>query len=134
LNYINHVDDAQISVDAAKLQQVMSNLLSNAIKFSPVGAEVCVGTGWHDGNIRITVSDQGPGISPDFHGRIFQKFAQADSSDSRKQGGTGLGLAITRELVENMHGTVSFESEQGQGARFFVDLPARSMSDASVGR
>ena len=131
LNYINHVDDAQISVDAAKLQQVMSNLLSNAIKFSPVGSEVCVSTGWHDGNVRITVSDQGPGISPDFHGRIFQKFAQADSSDTRKQGGTGLGLAITRELVENMHGTVSFES--GQGARFFVDLPARSMSDASVG-
>ncbi|GGC97713.1 PAS domain S-box protein [Halopseudomonas salina] len=132
LNFINHVDQAQVNADASRLQQVMSNLLSNAIKFSRRGSEVSVSTDWHDTHIRITVSDQGSGIASEFHDRVFQKFAQADSSDTRKQGGTGLGLAITRELVESMHGNVSFESEKGKGARFFVDLPARNLSDRNV--
>lgn len=110
-------------VDAARLQQVMANLLSNAIKFSPVDAEVLVTVTRDGGWIRIGVADKGPGIPPEFRERIFQKFSQADGSDSRKKGGTGLGLAITRELVGKMDGTVYFHTEVGQGTQFFVELP-----------
>lgn len=110
-------------VDAARLQQVMANLLSNAIKFSPADGEVLVTVTRDGGWIRIGVADNGPGIPPEFRERIFQKFSQADGSDSRQKGGTGLGLAITRELVEKMDGTVSFHTEVGQGTQFFVELP-----------
>jgi signal transduction histidine kinase len=72
---------------------------------------------------RITVADHGTGIPEDFRGKIFQKFWQADSSDTRKQGGTGLGLAITKAIVEHHGGSISFESEVGRGTRFHVDLP-----------
>jgi two-component system, OmpR family, sensor histidine kinase VicK len=83
---------------------VLSNLLSNAVKFSPRGGEVVVAASAAARTVRIEVRDRGPGIDPEFHPQIFQKFAQADASDTRRRGGTGLGLAITRELVEQMHG------------------------------
>ncbi|MEH6669253.1 PAS domain S-box protein [Halopseudomonas sp.] len=123
LSHDDLTEGAQVSVDASRLQQIMANLLSNAIKFSPTGGQVTVTSQWHGEGIRICVADQGPGIAPEFHDRIFQKFSQADSSDARQRGGTGLGLAITRELVHNMNGEVGFESRPGEGARFFVDLP-----------
>lgn len=127
LRYTDHCEGSEVRVDAARLQQVMANLLSNAIKFSPAGAEVVVSSERHFEGVRMTVSDQGPGIAAEFHERIFQKFSQADSSDARQKGGTGLGLAITRELVENMGGTVTFASEPDKGTQFFVDLPARKL-------
>ncbi|MBL4609318.1 MAG: hypothetical protein JKY58_01455 [Pseudomonas sp.] len=126
LHYEDLTEGAQVSVDSSRLQQIMANLLSNAIKFSPTGGQVTVTSQWHGGAIRICVADQGPGIAPEFHERIFQKFSQADSSATRQRGGTGLGLAITRELVQNMGGCISFASTLGMGARFFVDLPSRA--------
>jgi DNA-binding response OmpR family regulator len=71
----------------------------------------------------VEVNDHGQGIPADFQHRIFQKFSQADASDTRQKGGTGLGLAISRELIERMGGRMGFESEEGQGARFFFELP-----------
>lgn len=130
LNYIDRTPDAQTLVDSARLQQIMANLLSNAIKFSPSGGEVTVVSEPQGEGLRISVTDHGPGISTEFQDRIFQKFSQADSSDARQRGGTGLGLAITRELVQNMGGTVWFESEPGKGARFFVDLPHARFSSS----
>ena len=65
----------------------------------------------------------GVGIDPKFHPRIFQKFSQADSSDTRNQGGTGLGLAISRELIERMDGSIDFTSAVGQGSTFYFELP-----------
>ena len=126
LHYEDLTEGAQVSVDSSRLQQIMANLLSNAIKFSPTGGQVTVTSQWHGEGIRICVADQGPGIAPEFHDRIFQKFSQADSSATRQRGGTGLGLAITRELVQNMGGCISFASTLGMGARFFVDLPSRA--------
>lgn len=116
-------NDALVTVDAMRLQQVMSNLLSNAAKFSPANTQVEVRVEPIADRIRVSVIDHGPGIPAAFHERIFQKFSQADASSTRKQGGTGLGLAITRELVERMRGSINFFSEEGHGACFFFELP-----------
>jgi signal transduction histidine kinase len=72
--------------------------------------------------VRISVSDRGPGIPESFRDAIFEKFSQADASDTRTRGGTGLGLAISKVLVERMGGTIGYESTEGHGATFFVDL------------
>ncbi|EXF42655.1 PAS/PAC sensor signal transduction histidine kinase [Pseudomonas sp. BAY1663] len=117
------VADLQIVADDDRLQQVLANFISNAVKFSPVGGVVALSAERRGDWARISVRDQGPGIAQAFHARIFQKFSQADSSDTRHKGGTGLGLAISKELVEHMHGRIGFESEPGHGACFWCELP-----------
>lgn len=134
LNLSERADAVQVRVDAERLQQVIVNFLSNAAKFSPPGAQVDIRVGCSEGAARIEVIDQGSGIPEAFHARIFQKFSQADSSDTRQKGGTGLGLAICKELIERMNGLIGFESTPGQGSRFHVQLPviqvaARQASD-----
>ena len=114
---------AEVRIDASRLTQVLSNFLSNAIKFSPANERVDVAARLHEGDLRIEVRDRGPGVPAEFRDRIFQKFSQADSSDTRKLGGTGLGLAISKELVERMGGKIGFESEKGAGALFFCTFP-----------
>ncbi|QCB44682.1 response regulator [Hydrogenophaga sp. PAMC20947] len=117
------LNGVSVEVDAQRLQQVMANLLSNAAKFSPANAVVTVEVGMHQGRVRVSVHDKGEGVPAEFQTRIFQKFSQADASDTRQKGGTGLGLAITRELVERMDGEVGFYSDTGQGACFYFELP-----------
>lgn len=114
---------AQVKVDSDRLAQVLANLLSNAAKFSPKDAEVTAAVSRHEGGFRISVSDCGPGIPAEFKSRIFQKFSQADSSDTRQKGGTGLGLNITKAIVEHMGGRIGFASRPGAGTTFYVDLP-----------
>lgn len=116
-------DTLQVMVDEQRFLQVMSNLLSNAAKFSPPGNRVDIRTAAEDGNVRISVVDYGSGIPLEFQHRLFQKFSQADASDSRQKGGTGLGLAITKELLENMNGKISVESQPGLGSCFTISLP-----------
>ncbi len=109
---------ARVRVDADRMMQVMTNLLSNAAKFSPPGETVIVGACRHDTGVRVEITDRGPGVPPEFHGRIFQKFAQAASD----RGGSGLGLSITKAIVEHMSGHVGFQSEPGR-TTFYFDLP-----------
>ncbi len=119
------VEDAVIGVraDQDRLIQVATNLISNAIKFSRPGGLVRVSVARAGRLARFGVHDCGPGIPDEFRSRIFSKFAQADSSDSRQKGGTGLGLVIAKEIVDRHGGRLWFESEPGKKTSFFVDLP-----------
>jgi len=109
--------------DTDRLMQVLSNLMSNAAKFSPEGGQVELSVRRSDGDILVSVTDKGPGIPEEFRNRIFEKFTQADSSDTRQIGGTGLGLSISRAIVEQHQGTINFESKIGEGTTFIVTLP-----------
>src|SRR5438552_6496542 len=100
-----------VNVDGDRLTQILTNLLSNAAKFSPPASTVEIAVAPHEYAIRVTVSDHGPGIPEEFRARIFQKFAQADSSDSRQKGGTGLGLSISKAIIERLGGHLGFETE-----------------------
>jgi len=113
-----------VTVDADRFQQVLSNLISNAAKFSPSGSTVEVSSTFAGGRVSIAVRDYGSGIPVEFHGRIFQKFSQADSSDTRQKGGSGLGLSIAKAMVECMNGAIDFVSSPGDGTTFSVHLPA----------
>lgn len=112
--------------DPFRLRQVLANLLSNAIKFTAHG-EVILRvflSEASDSKIRVSLSveDTGIGIPPEAQEKVFEHFAQADGSTTRKYGGTGLGLAICKRLVELMGGQISLDSVAGQGSRFRVDL------------
>jgi signal transduction histidine kinase len=95
----------------------------NAVKFSPEGERVIVEVTLEDGDVICTVTDFGPGIPDTFRERLFQKFAQVDSSDTRNTSGTGLGLAISKQLAINMNGLVGYETATGGGAQFWVRFP-----------
>lgn len=125
--------DVQVMVNEQRLQQVLSNLISNAVKFSPPNGSVEVIAGCHADSVFIKVCDHGPGIPAEFRSRIFQKFAQADGSDTRQRGGTGLGLSICKELMTRMHGTIGFDSVEGQGSTFYITLPLLSALNGDAG-
>lgn len=118
------VPEVEVSVDADRFIQVLSNLISNAAKFSPAGSTVQVSATFGTGLVAVRVRDHGPGIPAEFRERIFQKFSQADSSDSRQKGGTGLGLSIAKAMIEAMHGSIDFSDAPGGGTTFTMRLPA----------
>ena len=121
-----------VRADRKRLMQVMTNLLSNAAKFSPPGGAVEVSAAIEGATVRVSVSDRGPGIPEKFRGRIFGRFAQADSADSSIKGGAGLGLAICKRLIELMQGHVGFEDRPGGGTSFFFDLPVMDAREAAA--
>jgi signal transduction histidine kinase len=112
-----------VHADPERLRQAFANVLSNAIKFSPPrqAVEICADAAGHA--VRITIADKGPGIPAEFQARLFQKFSQADSSDSRSQPGTGVGLALTRGLIERMGGTIEVWSPPAGGTLVTLELP-----------
>jgi len=116
--------------DALRVQQVLTNLLSNAIKFTEHGFVRVHARRLDDQLIELAVEDTGIGISKDGQAHLFQPFAQADASTTRKYGGSGLGLAISRRLVELMGGTLRLTSTPGVGSTFVSTLNAR---DATLG-
>jgi signal transduction histidine kinase len=104
-------------------ERILLIFLDNAIRYTPKGGHVAINT-WTSGNTcGFTVSDNGIGIAPEDHQRIFERFFRVDAARTPRDGGTGLGLAIARRLVEAHGGTGSVESELGQGARFIVRFP-----------
>ncbi len=119
----NTLPDVKVNADSDRLIQVFTNLLSNATKFSPSNGTVEISVSRHNKIIRVSITDRGPGIPEEFRSRIFQKFAQADSSDTRQKGGTGLGLSITKAIVEKHDGQIGFETETNVGTTFYFDLP-----------
>lgn len=121
--------DIRIRVDVARYIQVLSNLLSNACKFSPPESHVEISIDQQKELVRITIRDHGPGIPKEFRSRIFGKFSQADSSNTRGKGGTGLGLHITKQMVEHMQGHIGFDTELDKGTRFWIEFPILHHTD-----
>lgn len=128
-----------ITADRVKLKQVLYNLLSNAIKFTPEGGMVKVAVAREENIdkrypdtvpgpafIKFEVQDTGIGISLDDMERIFDEFEQANTTFAREYGGVGLGLALTRKLVELHGGTISVESNLGEGSTFSFTIPVTS--------
>jgi PAS domain S-box-containing protein len=113
----------RVQADPNRLLQILANLLSNAAKFSPPQGTVEITAERHSHWARVAVRDHGPGIAEEFRPRIFSRFAQADSSNTRQKGGTGLGLSICKALVERMGGRIGFETAAGHGTTFYFDLP-----------
>lgn len=111
------------TADQDRTIQMLDNLLSNAIKFSPSGGVVKLTVDKLEDHLRFTVSDNGPGIAEEQKSKLFGKFQQLDSSDSRPKGGSGLGLAVTKAIAEQHGGTVGIDSEFGKGSSFWIELP-----------
>ena len=128
---------AMVVSDPERLAQVLNNLLGNAIKFTESGqiglTVILIGESAGGSHIRFTVEDTGIGIGPEDQERIFERFTQADTSNTRKYGGTGLGLAISKELVELLGGEISVESELERGSKFWFTaaLPKASQREAA---
>jgi CheY-like chemotaxis protein len=118
---------SRISADERRLRQILFNLVGNAVKFTPAGA-VMIALSWiKPGRLRIEVRDTGPGVPAAMQLRIFEEFAQADSSHARLFGGAGLGLAIVRKLARKLGGEAGVESAPGHGALFWVESPAAAV-------
>jgi PAS domain S-box-containing protein len=123
-------DIGPILGDPDRLQQIVWNLLTNAIKFTPKGGDVQVRLERNDSHIVITVNDSGQGIATELLPHVFERFRQADSSNTRSNGGLGLGLSIVRQLVELHRGTVTAESSgENAGTTFTVMLPLPSLHE-----
>jgi len=113
-----------VRADPMRMKQILNNLLTNAIKFTPAGGRVNLALRRQGEQIEIQVADTGQGIAPEFLGRVFDRFTQADPSGIRHTGGLGLGLAIARQLVEMHGGTIEAYSDGlAKGAVFTVRLP-----------
>ncbi|MCI0632577.1 MAG: HAMP domain-containing histidine kinase [Actinobacteria bacterium] len=118
-------DVGVVAADERRIRQVVVNLLSNAVKFTPEGGSVLVSSARIDGEVRVSVSDTGPGIAAEDQERIFEEFQQTDVG-ARQLEGTGLGLALSKRLIELHGGRIWVESEFGKGSMFTFALPAGS--------
>lgn len=116
-------EEIAITADRDRIMQVLTNLMANAAMHSPKGGRVELAYSRRNGSARVEVHDQGPGIPASLRGRIFEKFAQSNSSEPRKSGGSGLGLSICKALVENHGGRIGYASRPGGGTTFFFELP-----------
>lgn len=121
---VNGPDAVRVIGDEQRLTQVVVNLLTNARVHTPKGTEVAITVGESDGNAKIDVIDDGPGLPEDDSGKLFERFYRIDSSRSRETGGAGLGLAIVAAIVAAHDGSIEAGNESGRGARVTVILPS----------
>ena len=122
--------DAQVDVDRLVLRDAITNLVDNAIKYSPNGSTIALRVDAVDGQARLAVADQGPGIAPEHRERIFDRFYRIDEGRSREMGGTGLGLAIAKWAVEANDGRLEVHSDES-GSVFTMTLPLRNSRQES---
>ena len=110
-------------VESDKLEQVIINILSNAIKYTPDGGNIKVISGSLYSEVFIKIIDDGIGIPKENLSRIFERFYRVDKARSRETGGTGLGLAIAKQIMENMGGAITINSEYGKGTEVIISIP-----------
>jgi two-component system, sensor histidine kinase and response regulator len=115
----------RLTVDPARVAQVLGNLLSNAVKFTPEGGRVEVRLGTEEGQVVLAVADTGVGLPVADRERIFERFYRTAIARRQAIQGTGLGLTITRAIVEAHNGTIAVDSDEGRGSTFTVRLPLR---------
>lgn len=120
---IEKIDASVVLADSRRLDQVLTNLIENAQKYTPAGGEISVSWENDRGNVVLKVTDNGPGILPEHHARLFERFYRVDKARSRDQGGTGLGLAIVKHILQRHDGAVWVESRAGQGSTFACRFP-----------
>ena len=116
-------EELVVVADREKTEVALGNLLRNALKFSPEGGAVRVSVKQTDGVAEVSVTDEGIGIAPEQYERVFDRFYQIDSSETRSFPGSGLGLYIAKELVQSMGGEIKLSSELGAGSTFTFTLP-----------
>jgi two-component system OmpR family sensor kinase len=116
-------DVVAVTADAGRLRQVVDNLLANVRTHTPPGTACRVVVSEHGGRAVLTVSDDGPGMSPADRERAFDRFHRADSSRARASGGAGLGLSIVAAIVERHGGHVTLDSHAGRGTTVTIELP-----------
>ena len=114
-----------VLMDGDRVGQVLSNMVGNAIKFSPRDTQVSVTSRSETGRVRTAVVDQGPGLTQQDLGRVFQQYARLSAAPTGGEKSTGLGLAICRKLVELHGGQVGVSNNQAEGATFWFSLPVR---------
>ena len=112
-----------VDADPSRIGLVSSNLIANALKYSPADKPVRVNLSVEDHRATVSIRDEGPGIPPSEHERIFDRFYQIENHLTRPSGGVGLGLYICRRLVEGMGGRLWVDSKPGQGSTFSFSLP-----------
>ncbi len=122
--------------DGQRIQQILNCLLSNALKFTSEGSVrvkiAAIDTSEESITIRIAVADSGIGISEKNMDKLFMRFSQVDSSDTRKYGGSGLGLVISKQIAELMGGTISVQSKEGIGSTFIAEVPLKVIKAADI--
>jgi signal transduction histidine kinase len=122
---LGEIDQVLICGDRDRLKQVLINLISNAIKYTPPGGEIVAGAGKENGQARLTVQDNGPGIPAEALPHIFERFYRTEKSRTRSSDGKGfgLGLSIAYWIVKHHNGDITVDSTEGQGTRFCIWLP-----------
>lgn len=113
-----------VNCDASLIRRVVANLVGNSVKFTPQNGRVNVVIGEDGSGVRVKVSDNGQGIPPEYHRKIFEKFGQVDGNNARKMYSTGLGLTFCKMAVEAHGGAIGVESKVGEGSTFWFTLPA----------
>jgi two-component system, sensor histidine kinase and response regulator len=123
LSFALPAEPLALDLDHELMSRVMINLLSNALKFTPRGGEITVGAELVIDGVKITVKDSGPGIPPELHGKIFEKFGQAELREENRKYSTGLGLTFCRMVMDAHGGQIGVDSEIGLGSTFWLHLP-----------
>ena len=122
--FLQSHEECTLLADEIWFHQVLENLISNAVKYSPHGKNVFVEVAAKEATVRISIRDEGPGISPEDMKKLFGKFARLSAQPTGGEHSSGLGLSIVKKLVEAMNGKVWCESKLGEGATFIVEFPA----------
>jgi two-component system phosphate regulon sensor histidine kinase PhoR len=136
MKLLDEVPELHLQADADRLEQVMCNLIDNAIKYGRNRGTVIVSAcSLQDGQVQISIQDDGPGIPPESLERVFERFYRVDKARSREQGGTGLGLSIVKHIIQSHGGRAWAKSQIGEGTTFYVTFPqAANAVQESVGR